>query len=97
MKASRADFMAVPCFLSHIVIYNNCCWYYLEHVLNLCYIFFAYFLPQKTTKFFPLCKAITTASLDIAMNQIISLHLGVFNFGNLTPEKKIEDAKVPDI
>ena len=31
------------------------------------------------------------------MNQIISLHLGGFNFGNLTPEKKIEDAKVPDI
>lgn len=98
MKKSWGDFMAVPCFLSHIMININLSVFPCAHIKFMLYIYFAHFLSQKTiTKFFHLSKAITTASLDIALTQTISVHFGVFNFGYLTLEKNIENAEVPQI
>lgn len=89
--------MAVPCLLSHVMIYNNVSLFLEAHIKVMLYIF-PHFLLQKTiTKFVQLCKVIA-ASLAIALNYIVSvLFFEVVNFGYLTLEENIEEAKVTDI
>lgn len=92
MKESREDFMAVPCFLSHIMIYNNMSVFVRAPVEFM--LFFCSFSIPENNKILSSPQSNNYDLAGLALNQILSLNCGIFSVGYPTPEKSIENAKL---